>query len=106
MILEAWSETLTNEQYTPSKSTLPAALTAGGVNAALNIYSPTFSLNFRALSIYNCSTNRGFPRTLRNAINAFSTWTIPNEGTSCAGYIYQPFPNQDCHQPGIPSGYD
>lgn len=112
MILEAWSPSLSNSEYTPSGSTLPAALTAGGINAALNIYSTVFELNFRALSIYDCNLNIGFPRSLRNAINTFSddnalsAWNIPFEGTACEGYLYQPDPGQDCYQPGIPAAFD
>ncbi|WP_345262934.1 hypothetical protein [Nibrella viscosa] len=113
MIQGAWSSSLTNAEYTPSKSTLPASLTANNVNAALNTYSTSFSKNFRALSIYNCQTNTGFPRTIRNAVNSATitstvsvtssnptNWTIPNEGTACEGYYYDP--SDPCYPGGVP----
>jgi hypothetical protein len=95
-----WDATLSNTEFTPAKTTLPAALTANGVNAALYLKG-----SFYTIAIYKCTLNNGFPKSLRNAINNPANWEYPNPGTPCEGYIYGPN-DPDCPQSSIPTGYN
>ncbi len=95
-----WDATLTNTEFTPAKTTLPAALTANGVNAALYLKG-----TFYTIGIYKCTLSNGFPNALRNTINNPANWGYPNPGTFCEGYIYAPN-DPDCPQSSIPAGYN
>ena len=95
-----WDATLDNNTFTSSGTTLPASLTANGVNAALYLQG-----SFYTIAIYKCTLNNGFPKALRNAINNPANWEYPNPGTFCEGYIYAPN-DPDCPQSSIPTGYN
>ncbi len=95
-----WDATGDNNTMTSSGTTLPASLTANGVNAALYLQG-----SFYTIAIYKCTVSNGFPKAIRNAINNPANWEYPNPGTFCEGYIYAPF-DPNCPQSSIPTGYN
>ncbi len=99
-VATTWDATLDNNTFTSAGTTLPASLTANGVNAALYLRG-----SFYTIAIYKCTVNSAFPRAIRNAINNPANWEYPNPGTFCEGYIYAPS-DPDCPQGSIPAGYN
>ncbi|MBO0939507.1 hypothetical protein J2I47_23355 [Fibrella sp. HMF5335] len=95
-----WAPT-TGTEFNPAVSDFPTSLTANGMNAAIEVNH----YQYPAAAKYDCAApgniSTGFPRPLRNAIMTKAKWTVPNLGTSCEGFFYDPTTNYGCPQTSL-----
>ncbi|MBO0934042.1 T9SS type A sorting domain-containing protein [Fibrella aquatilis] len=95
-----WAAT-TGTEFNPAVSDVPTSLTSNGMNAAIEVNH----YQYPAAAKYDCAApgniSTGFPRALRNAIMTKAKWTVPNLGTSCEGFFYDPTTNYNCPQTSL-----
>jgi hypothetical protein len=94
-IFGAWAA-MTGNEFSPIISDVPASLVSAGAALQGDIYTYPNAAKYDCAAPGNITT--GFPRALRTALNNKTKWIVPNAGTACEGFFYDPTNTYGCFQ--------